>query len=86
MVSLQARHTGIDTLVEVSGPPRLSVSGFLNPGLLFFNELFVKGAGYSVIFAGEMGEAAEDGGVVSDRFERDVALSVDRDEDIERLF
>ena len=76
----------MDTFVEVSEPPRLCVSGFFNPGLLFFTELLVKGAGYSVVLAGEIGDAAEDGGVLSDRFERDVSLSVDRDEDIDRLF
>lgn len=48
--------------------------------------LFVSGAGYSVFLEGEIGDAADEGGVLTDRFERDVSLSDDRDEDIERLF
>jgi hypothetical protein len=61
------------------------VSAFFGPGLVFL-ELFVSGPGYSAFLEGEIGDAADEGGVLTDRFERDVSLSDDRDEDIERLF
>ena|SRR2546421_3474499 len=86
MVSLHARHTGIDTLVDVSELPRRCVSGFVTLRSSFFKALCVKGVGYSVALAGEIGEAAEEGGVLSDRFERNVPLSEECDDDIDRLF
>lgn len=66
--------------------PRLCIPGFIRPALSFFKELCIKGVGYSVGLAGEIGEAAEDGGVLSDRFERNVPLSEECDDDIDRLF
>src|SRR5579862_8133384 len=86
MVSLHARHTGIDTLVDVSELPRRCVSGFVRPVSSVFKEFCVNRVGYSVALAGEIGEAAEEGGVLSDRFERNVPLSEECDDDIDRLF
>jgi hypothetical protein len=58
----------------------------LNLSALGLTELFVRGAGYSIFFEGEMGDAADDGAVFSDRRDRESSLPEDREEDIDPAF
>lgn len=69
------------TFVETSDISRVC-SDFLNLSALGLLGR-PRGAGYPVSLEGEIGDAAEDGGVSSDRRERKSSLPEDREEEME---
>jgi hypothetical protein len=69
------------TFVEISETSRVC-SDFLNLSALGLLGR-PRGAGYPVFLEGEIGDAAEDGGVSSDRRERESSVPDDREEDME---